>query len=107
MPVGVGPRERAGPGGSELWDGAKVVSKEARRGGENGPGLGDKDPDGKAGRGWNLASWGQDARFCFFKRRLPVPFPLCPRDVFRYRGVLSSPLAYSEALPDPLDRTRL
>lgn len=51
MPIGVRPGERAGPGGSELWDGAKVISKEARRGGENGPGLGDKDPDGEAGRG--------------------------------------------------------
>jgi hypothetical protein len=46
----------------------QVISKEARRGGENGPELGDKDPDGEAGRSWSPASQGPHARFCFFKR---------------------------------------
>lgn len=98
--------ERVGPGGSELWAGAKVISTEARRGGEKG--LGDKDPDGEAGRCWSPASWDQGANFYFFERLLcPTPFPLCPRGVFLYRGALSSPLAYPRALPAPSDRTRL
>lgn len=93
--------ERVGPGGSEIWDGAKVISKEARKGGENGPGLGDKDPDGEVGRGRSPVSRDWDARFSFFKRRLPCAFStLCPR------GVLSSRPAYPEALPAPSDRAR-
>ena len=98
--------ERVGPGGSELWDGAKVLSKEARRGGENGPRLRDKDPDGEAGRGWSPASRDRNARFCFFKRRLLCALSSLPSR-FLYRDALLSPLAYPEALLVPANRTRL
>lgn len=104
-PVGVRPREWVGLGGSELWDGAKVISKEARRGGKNGRGLGDKDPDGEAGRDWSLVFWGQDARFCFFKNVHPVPLTLCLPGVFLYRGTLS--LSHpSWPIPGPCLRLR-
>lgn len=49
---------------------SQIISKETRRGGENGLGLGDKAPDGEAeaGKGWSPESQGSDARFCSFKR---------------------------------------
>lgn len=56
---------------------SQIISKETRRGGENGPVLGDKDPDGEAEawKGWSPESQGPDACFCSFKRLLFCSFP--------------------------------
>lgn len=60
---------------------SQIISKETRRGGENGPGLGDKAPDGEAeaGKGWSPESQGPDARLCSFKRLLLCSFSSLPR----------------------------
>lgn len=59
---------------------SQIISKETRRGGENGPVLGDKDPDGEAEAGKGLSPESQDpnACFCSFKRFLFCSFPPCP-----------------------------
>lgn len=93
--VGIRPGPAGWTGRAKLWDGAKVISKEARRGGENGVGLGDKDSDGQAGRGWSRCLRVLNAAFAFLKRGLPLAFPLCLRGVFLYGGALLSLLAYS------------
>lgn len=56
---------------------SQIISKETRRGGQNGPVLGDKDPDGEAEawKGWSPESQGPDACFCSFKRLLFCSFP--------------------------------
>lgn len=59
---------------------SQIISKETRRGGENGPGLGDKAPDGEAEaeKGWSPESQGPDARLCSFKRFLLCFFSSLP-----------------------------
>lgn len=51
-------------------------------------------------------SWPRRPLLLFSEGACPAPFPLCPRGVFLYQGVLLSPLAYPKALPAPSDGTR-
>lgn len=75
--AGILPVQAGWIGRAKLWDGAKVISKEARRGWENGVGLRDKDPDGRPGEAGVRCLRVLNAFFCFLKRGLPCAFLLC------------------------------
>lgn len=88
---------------------SQIISKETRRtrrGGENGPGLGDKAPDGEAeaGKGWSPESQGPDARLCFFKGLLLCPLSALPSS-FLYSPDLLSLFAYPRPFRVPSDKT--
>lgn len=82
---------------------SQIISKETRRGGENGPVLGDKDPDGEAEAGKGLSPESQDpnACFCTFKRFLFCSFPPCPGAFCDLLSLFS----YSRPFRMPSDRT--
>lgn len=78
---------------------SQIISKETRRGGENGPVLGDKDPDGEAeaGKGWSPESQGPDACFCSFKVLLFCSCPPCPGAFCIVCDLLSLPTQLPQA----------